>query len=295
MGSYFLSYNEERNSNQIKLKDELENVKSKYILKKIFFNLKKGKFLNIIKYNNKLKNRLDITINNFKEYSELFSPIEIEIIPIKNKNCEFIKYYQQNENLYHIYFNDNKNEEIKRNFLKEDDKVNKITVIIDYEVKSFYNLFSRCNNIESIHFKKFYRNNINNMNGIFDGCYSMKKLNLSSFNTDNVTNMSNMFNGCSSLKELDLSNFNTNNVTDMHSMFHGCESLKKLNISSFNTNNVRNMSYMFYQCKSLNDLDLSNFNTDKVITMYCMFTECSDKLKNKIKKKYNYIKENAFT
>ena len=294
MGSYFLSSNEERDSNQIKVKNELENVKSKYILQKIFFNLKKARFLNIIKYNSKLKKRMNMSINDFKEYSEIFSTIEIEIIPIKNKKCEFIKSYKQNENFYHIYFNDNKNEEIKRNYLKEDDKVNKITVFIDCQVKSFFNLFAHCQDIESIDFKKFYRNNINNMNGIFKDCYSLKKLNLSSFNTVNVTNMSNMFNGCDSLKELDLNNFITNNVTDMHSMFYECSSLKKLNISSFNTNNVRNMSWMFYKCKSLNELNLSNFNTDKVISMYCMFTDCSVKLKNKIKKKYNNIKENAF-
>ena len=295
MGSYFLPSKEERDSNQIKLKDELENVKSKYILKKIFLNLQKGKFLNIIKYNNKLKNRLNISINDFKEYSEIFSPIEIEIIPIKEMHCKFINFYQQDGHLYHVYFNDNKNEEIERNYLKEEDKVDKITVIIDYEIKSFFNLFYGCKNIESIHFKKFFRNNINNMNGVFNGCYSLKKLNLSSFNTVNVINMSNMFSGCRSLKELDLSNFNTNNVTDMHSMFHGCRSLKKLNISSFNTNNVTNMSYMFYQCESLNDINLSNFNTDKIMVMYCMFTECSKKLKNKIRKKYNNIKKDAFT
>ena len=305
MGSYVsyylspLSCNQEKDSkdsNQIKLKDELENVKSKYILKKIFFNLTKGKFLNIIKYNNKLKNRLNISINDFKEYSEIFSPIEIEIIPIQNTHCEFIniKSYKQNENFYHIYFNDNKNEEIKRNYLNKDDKVDKITFIIDYQVKSFFNLFFHCN-FESINFKKFYRNNINNMNGTFKDCYLLKKINFSSFNTVNVINMSNMFKDCDALKELDLSNFITNNVTDMNSMFYRCSSLKKLNISSFNTNKVRNMSWMFYGCKSLNELNLSNFNTDKVIVMYCMFTDCTDKLKKKIKKKYNNIKEDAFT
>ena len=295
MGSYFLSFNEKRDSNQIKLKNELENVKSIYILKKIFYNLKKGKFLNIIKYNTKLKNRMNITINDLKEYSEIFSSIEIEIIPIKNKHCKFIQFYEQNENYYHIYFNDNQYEEIKRNYLKEDDKVDKITVYIDYQIKSLFKLFYDCKDIESINFNKFYRNNINNMNGIFNGCYSLKKLNLSSFNTVNVINMSNMFRDCSSLQELDLSNFITYNVTDMNSMFYGCYSLKKLNISSFITNNVRNMSYMFYRCNSLNELNLSNFNTDKVIVMYCMFTDCSYKLKKKIKRKYKNIKEDAFT
>ena len=97
MGSYFLpslSFNEERKLNQIKLKGVLKDVKSNYILKKIFYNLTKGKFLNIIKYNKKLKKRLNININDFKEYSEIFSTIEIEIIPIKNKDCEFINSYE---------------------------------------------------------------------------------------------------------------------------------------------------------------------------------------------------------
>jgi len=116
MGSYFLpslSFNEERKLNQIKLKGVLKDVKSNYILKKIFYNLTKGKFLNIIKYNKKLKKRLNININDFKEYSEIFSTIEIEIIPIKNKDCEFINSYEQNGHLYHIYFNDNKKKRLK--------------------------------------------------------------------------------------------------------------------------------------------------------------------------------------
>ena len=62
MGSYFLpslSFNEERKLNQIKLKGVLKDVKSNYILKKIFYNLTKGKFLNIIKYNKKLKKKIE--------------------------------------------------------------------------------------------------------------------------------------------------------------------------------------------------------------------------------------------
>ena len=39
----------------------------------------------------------------------------------------------------------------------------KIDIIIDYPVKSFYQLFSYCGCIESVRFKKFYRNNVTNM------------------------------------------------------------------------------------------------------------------------------------
>ena len=66
----------------------------------------------------------------------------------------------------------------------------KIKIIIDYQVKSFKELFYKCECIESINFKKFYRNNINNMNHMFFGCILLKELNFNNFNTNNVTNMS---------------------------------------------------------------------------------------------------------
>ena len=109
----------------------------------------------------------------------------------------------ENEIYYHIYFNDNK-EEIKRNYFNKNDNVSKIKIIIDYQVKSFEELFYYCECIEYINFKKFYRNNINNMGSMFWECSSLKELNLSNFNTNNVTNMEGMFYECSSLKELNL-------------------------------------------------------------------------------------------
>ena len=57
-----------------------------------------------------------------------------------------------------IYFNNNK-DEIKRNFINKDEEI-KIIIIIDYQIKSFEKLFYDCECIESINFKKFYRNNI---------------------------------------------------------------------------------------------------------------------------------------
>ena len=100
---------------RFKLKDIFEDIKSKYILQKIFNNLLKTKSLNIIKYNKNIKNRINIKIKDYKEYSEMYSSIEIEIKPVKNKFGKFITIYE-NEKYYHIYFNDNK-EEIKRNYL----------------------------------------------------------------------------------------------------------------------------------------------------------------------------------
>ena len=50
--------------------------------------------------------------------------------------------------------------EIKSNTLVENNKVSRIKIIIDYQVKSFKNLFSHIKCIDSITFKKYYRNNI---------------------------------------------------------------------------------------------------------------------------------------
>ena len=94
---------------------------------------------------------------------------------------------------FHVYFNDNKKEEIENTSLNKDDNVSKISIIIDYQIKSFSELFKYCFGIESIEFKKFYRNNVTDMSGMFSGCSSLKELNLNNFNTNNVTNMSDLF------------------------------------------------------------------------------------------------------
>ena len=101
--------------NRIKLEDIFKNIKSKYILQKIFNNLLKKKSLDIIKYNKNMKDRININIKDYKEYYE---EIEIEIIPIKDKYGKFIYIKEKDKLYYHIYFND-KEEEIKINYIKE--------------------------------------------------------------------------------------------------------------------------------------------------------------------------------
>ena len=273
MESEKLSKNKNK-ENQINTPNNiLSNIKSNYILSKVYNNMTQKKSLKIVKYNKLIQNRLNISIKNYKEYYE----IEIDIIQCKDKYGKFININKNDKIYYHIYFNDNK-EEIKDKYeIKEEDKVTKIKIIINYQVKSFEKLFYYCKCIESINFKKFSRNNINinNMSYMFYGCSSLKILNLSNFITNKVTNMSYMFSLCSSLKDINLSNFNTNNVTNMSYMFLGCSSLKKLNLSNFITDNVINMSYMFFGCSSLKKSNLSNFNTNNVTNMSDMFFLCS--------------------
>ena len=277
----------------VQQKGNFDNIKSKYILKQIFDNLNKNRFLKIMNYNKKIQNRLDININNYKKFSETYTTIEIEIIPIKNlieKSNSFIK----NLDNIHVYFNDNKKEEIKKYDITANDKVKKIKVLIDYQIKLLRGLFEYCKCIESISFIKFYRNNITDMSYMFNGCTALKEINFFNFNTDNVTNMEGMFESCDSLDKLDLSKFNTEKVITMSAMFCCCTSLKEIKINNFNTKNVNNMNSMFHYCKSIKNLDLSNFDTNKVRDMEYMFDGCQKGLIKKIRKKYKNYKEQAF-
>ena len=154
--------------NQLKLAGSYENIKANYFLEKIFNYLKKGKTLNLVKYNKNIKKRINLNINDYKEYSEKYSSIEIEIKPVSNKYGEFIN-FENEEIYYHIYFN-NDEEEIKIDNINYDGEIKMIKIIIDYQIKSFKNLFYYCECIESINFKKFYRNNINDMSHLFEHC-----------------------------------------------------------------------------------------------------------------------------
>ena len=151
--------------NQLKLTGSYENIKANYFLEKIFNYLKKGKTLNLVKYNKNIKKRINLNINDYKEYSEKYSSIEIKIKPVHKKYGKFIN-NEKEEIYYHIYFNNNQ-EELKRNYINKYEEIKIIRIKMDYQVKSFENLFSDCKCIESLYFKKFYRNNINNMRIIF--------------------------------------------------------------------------------------------------------------------------------
>ena len=252
-------------------KNYIENIKSGFIFKKIFDNTKKVIKLNISKYNKSLQKKLNLEFDDFKDYAKFYSTIDIELKLVDNGTGRFINFIHRKNNYYHIYF-DNSKEEIKRNYLKENEKIKKIRIQIDFQVESFIGLFDDCKCISSITFKKFHRINITDMSSMFKGCSLLKEIIFSNFNTENVKFMDDMFNGCTSLKELNLSNFNTNNVENLSHMFYKCSSLKELNILNFNTNNVSDMSYMFSSCSSLKELNLSNFNFTNVKDRTGMFS-----------------------
>ena len=254
---------------------DLVSIKSKYILKQIFQLLLHKKFLKIINYNKNLQNRLDLSIKDYKEYEQVIIEVDIDKAEFNLDGIENYFLYNKifDKSYFHIYFDGNK-EEIKRPYITLYEKVKKVKIIIDYEIKSFENLFYGCEKITKINFIKFSRKDITNMKSMFEECLFLEKLNLSNFNTDNVIDMSYMFYKCSSLKELNLSNFNTNNVVNMSYMFNGCIRLKELNLSNFNTNREVNMSYMFSECSSLEVLNIINFNTNKVTKLIGIFSSC---------------------
>ena len=132
MGCYEISKNK-NNQNNISnnISNILKNIKSNYILSKIYDNIQKRKYLEIVKYNKKIQNRLNLSIKDY----EIFTPIEIEIIPCKKKYGKFINIKENDKSYYHIYFNDDK-EEIKNKYkINKEDKITKIKLKINNQDK----------------------------------------------------------------------------------------------------------------------------------------------------------------
>ena len=111
------------------------DIRSKYIIQKILYNLKENKWLKIIKYNKMVQNKLGININNYIKYYS----IEIEIIPIllEEKNTFFWMADKKNDHHYHIYFNDD-TKETRKSFFTKEDNVSKIRLVLDLQIKNLH-------------------------------------------------------------------------------------------------------------------------------------------------------------
>ena len=258
------------------------NIKSVYILRFILKeHLRKKSYFKLAQYNKTLQKKLEINLKTYKEdYKRRYNRIELELIPMStiepDINHFFIRRKEKKE-YYHIYFNNDKNDEINRSYITcKDiyiDKVDKIIIKIDMELKSIAGLFTDCTVIKEIKFTKFNREDFTDFKELFYGCINLDKLDITKFKTSNVKNMNWMFARCESLKELNILNFNTSKVTEMMCLFSGCYFLRDLKFN-FNTKKVTNMRSMFYKCKSLTELDLSSFNTKRVEYFNEMFYEC---------------------
>ena len=100
MESSNLVFEEKSEQIQIKSFAKYGNIKSNYILQKIFDNLEKKRTLEIVKNNKNIKKRIHLNINDYKEYSEKYSSIEIEIKPVNNKYAKFININEDEEKYY---------------------------------------------------------------------------------------------------------------------------------------------------------------------------------------------------
>ena len=89
--------------------DLFSQIKSVFILKKLY-DIIETKKLSIVKYNKKIQSRINVNIKNYKEYLEIYSTIEIEIILIKNKYDDFININENEKLYYHTYINDSEGE-----------------------------------------------------------------------------------------------------------------------------------------------------------------------------------------
>ena len=102
------SKNKNKDDENVKSNTLFENIKGDYFLQKLYDNLLKKKKLEIVKLNKKMQKRLNLSVEDYKEYCK----IEIEIISAVG-GCGYFIHIDENDKLfYHIYFNDNK-EEIK--------------------------------------------------------------------------------------------------------------------------------------------------------------------------------------
>ena len=87
-----MSMNKEIEKNQI-----LNKIKSKYIIKTIFEKLITKKFLSIISHNKLLQTKMEINLNDYKNYSEIYTTIEIKINTNKKPIFKFVNINEKTE------------------------------------------------------------------------------------------------------------------------------------------------------------------------------------------------------
>ena len=166
--------------NNSKVKNILENVKSKYILKRIFQNLHETKLLKIIKYNRILQDKFGITKDNYIKHSKI--EIELEI----SKYTKIINLDGKNSSYFHIYYKGSQVESKETYSFKENGKPPTVKILIDYEQNSLNELFKYCEGIKKIKFVKFYRKNIINMTSLFYQCSALEEVDFSHFNKNQI-------------------------------------------------------------------------------------------------------------
>ena len=176
----------------------LFEIKSKYILQKIFSYINQNKYLEIIRHNNALQTRLNITLKDYETFYKDYNQIEIEIKPIEyiEKREYFINCENEDKSFFHIYFDDEKEERNQFFLGEQESKVSKIIIKIDIGLKSLERLFDSIFILKEVTFIKFNRKDFTNMSKMFNMCINLTKINLEKCRTDNVIDMSFIFCSC---------------------------------------------------------------------------------------------------
>ena len=116
----------------------LSKVKSPYNLESIFKYVNESFKLKLISHSKELQKKLNLSIKDYKNYSEI--DIELKLIDNIENGTDFVNPEFKYRNSLHIYFNDELKDQ-KRIFVKQNEKVSKIKIVIDYKVKTLEGLF----------------------------------------------------------------------------------------------------------------------------------------------------------
>ena len=132
-----MSNNDSKENNENNSMCKLDNIKSKLILRRIFDILCREDLLRIVKYNKKIQNKLNLKIKDFEEGLKYYSLIEFELKIKKDEFGKFINVLnKKDKHFYHIYFNEDRIE-TKRRYVKQNEKIDKIKIVLGYGVLSF--------------------------------------------------------------------------------------------------------------------------------------------------------------
>ena len=268
MGAYITYKTKIINRNLLPIKGLFGLVKCKYIICRIFSNMNLIRKCNILAYNYQLLKITDTT----PKQSRTIPITKIELNINNNFNHKFIN-MKYNESLYYIYF-DNSVEVHHIDTYKYGEVLKKITIYINYKVRSLAKLFQNCVCIDNVSFERMQNPDYEDFNSMFHGCINLKSIKFNSINTINVKNMSAMFFECNNLKNIDLSLFDTNNVLYMNYMFAECKALQILDLSNISMKNLIEANHMFYKCSALKNIIFSNITTKKLQYMAHMFHGC---------------------
>ena len=147
----------------------MEKIRSQFILKKIFKNLCRKKYLQIIKYNKKIQKKGDISLIDYKEYNQTEIILKYDL----SLTEKYINITEDNKPYIHIY--NIKQNEIHVGIMNHSIiyKITEIKIIIDNEAKSLKGLFKNCVSIIYINFIKCNRKDIISTIELFYGCDSL--------------------------------------------------------------------------------------------------------------------------